>query len=195
MGFVLPELAQEDLLLARARRGDRVALTEIYEAYFPAIYQFIRLRVDDRQVAEDVASEVFVTLIDTIGTHSGPRQSLRGWLFRVARSELHGLQGKIHHFPTVTLDEALDEWMANGTGADLEVDFIRSVDAERARQALQMLAPDQQEVLILRFGEGLSLQDTADVMGKNTGAVKSLQFRAVNTLRQILGDMRAERYG
>jgi hypothetical protein len=119
MGFVLPELAQEDLLLARARRGDRVALTEIYEAYFPAIYQFIRLRVDDRQVAEDVASEVFVTLIDTIGTHSGPRQSLRGWLFRVARSELHGLQGKIHHFPTVTLDEALDEWMANGTGADL----------------------------------------------------------------------------
>jgi RNA polymerase sigma-70 factor (ECF subfamily) len=49
--------------------------------------------------------------------------------------------------------------------------------------------------LILRFGEGLSLQDTADVMGKNTGAVKSLQFRAVNTLRQILGDMRAERYG
>jgi RNA polymerase sigma-70 factor (ECF subfamily) len=190
MGIVLPEISLEDALLARARRGDQAALAEIYERYFPAIYQFVRLRVEDRQVAEDISGEVFVTLIDAFGNRKGPRHSLRAWLFQVARNEIFAVYGKTRHFRTTTLDE----WVSV-TEDDMEVDFIRSLDAERARRALQMLAPEQQEVLLLRFGEGLSLQETADVMGKNVGAIKSLQFRAVDTLRQILGDMRVENYG
>jgi RNA polymerase sigma-70 factor (ECF subfamily) len=63
------------------------------------------------------------------------------------------------------------------------------MDSEQARRALKMLADEQQEVLILRFGQGLSLQETADIMGKQVGAVKSLQFRAVNTLRQVLSQV------
>jgi len=55
-----------------------------------------------------------------------------------------------------------------------------------------MLAPDQQEVLILRFGQMLSLQDTADSMGKSVSAIKSLQFRAVDTLRRLLAEGKPE---
>lgn len=69
---------------------------------------------------------------------------------------------------------------------------MRTLDIERARQALRMLAAEQQEVLILRFGQLLSLQETADVMNKTISAVKSLQFRAVDTLRRILGEMQLE---
>jgi RNA polymerase sigma factor (sigma-70 family) len=89
----------------------------------------------------------------------------------------------------------LDEWLPAVSDSDLELDFIRSTNAQRARQALEMIGPDQQEVLILRFGEGLNLQETADIMGKSTAAVKSLQFRAVNALRRILGEMRLAEYG
>jgi len=72
------------------------------------------------------------------------------------------------------------------------VQFFRALDIERVRRALRMLADDQQEVLLLRFSQMLNLQETADIMGRNVGAIKSLQFRAVNTLRQILGEYRME---
>jgi len=60
------------------------------------------------------------------------------------------------------------------------------------RRVLAMLAPDQQEVLILRFGQMMSLQDTAESMGKSISAIKSLQFRAVDTLRRLLAESEAE---
>ncbi len=192
MSFVLPDISTENRLLARAHQNDQAALSEIYETFFPPIYQFIRLKVDDRRLAEDIASEVFTKLVDSVGTRHGPRHSLRGWLFRVARNEVHRHYGKIRQLPTTTLDEWLPSSAAD---SDLELEFIRSMNAERTRQALQALGPDQQEVLILRFGEGLNLQETADIMGKSTSAVKSLQFRAVNTLRRILGEMRIAEYG
>jgi RNA polymerase sigma factor (sigma-70 family) len=191
MGFVLPDISTENRLLNRANLNDQEAISEIYETFFSPIYQFIRLRVDDKLFAEDIASDVFTKLIDTIGTRQGPRHSLRGWLFRVARNEIHRHYGKSRRFSS----ETLDEWLPAESDSDLELDFIRAMNVERARQALQMIGPDQQEVLILRFGEGLSLQETADIMGKSTSAVKSLQFRAVNALRRILGEMRLAEYG
>jgi RNA polymerase sigma-70 factor (ECF subfamily) len=61
-----------------------------------------------------------------------------------------------------------------------------NIPLERVRHALRMLNPDHQEVLVLRFGQRLSMKETADLMGKSVSAVKSLQFRALDTLRLIL---------
>lgn len=181
--IVLPDLSVEDRLLEQARRGNREAIMNIYETYFPPIYNFIRLRVEDRTAAEDIASDVFVKLVSVLPTNSAPRQSLRGWLFRVARNEIHDHYGKMKQFPTTTLDE----WLPSDDNPELQA--MEILDTERARQAIRMLADDQQEVLILRFGQGLSLQETADIMDRKVGAIKSLQFRAVDTLRQILGQV------
>ena len=178
--IVLPDLSVEDRLLAQARRGDQEAIMQIYDTYFPPIYNFIRLRVDDRPLAEDLASDVFVKLVMAVRADKAPRQSLRGWLFRVARNAIYDHYGKQKQFPMATLDD----WLP--AGGDMESHLIQTMDAQRARQAIHMLADDQQEVLILRFGQGLSLQETAAIMDRKVGAIKSLQFRAVNTLRQIL---------
>ncbi len=187
--IVLPDIPAEDRLLTQARQGDQDAVMRIYESYFSPIYNFIRLRVDDQHMAEDLASEVFVKMVNAMRGRNAPRHSLRGWLFRVARNVLHDHYGKQQQITT----EALDEWIpASGDDHDPEIRFIQALSAERARRAIQMLAADQQEVLVLRFGQALSLQETADIMGKNVGAIKSLQFRAVNTLRQILGDMQVK---
>jgi RNA polymerase sigma-70 factor, ECF subfamily len=70
--------------------------------------------------------------------------------------------------------------------ANPESEIMGMFDIQRVRHALRMLTPDHQEVLLLRFGQHLSLKETAQLMGKNIGAVKSLQFRAVSTLKQIL---------
>ncbi|MBL8165163.1 MAG: sigma-70 family RNA polymerase sigma factor [Anaerolineae bacterium] len=186
--IVLPDIPAEDRLLAQARKGSQDAMMEIYENYFPPIYNFIRLRVNDPAQAEDIASDVFVKLVSALRGRNAPQHSLRGWLFRVARNEIHDHYGKDKQ---VTV-EALEEWIPASGDDEPEVQFIRNMNMERARRALGMLAPDQQEVLILRFGQSLNLQETADIMGRNINAIKALQFRAVNTLRQILGEVRAE---
>lgn len=181
--LVLPDIPTEDALLARARAGDQQAVMEIYEAYFPPIYQFIRLRVGDIASAEDIASDVFVKFVGALKGRSAPRKSLRGWLFQVARNEINDHYGKDKQMPVATLDDWLP---AAGDDSDPEARFMQTINSERVRQALRMLAPDQQEVIIMRFGQALSLQETADVMDKSVQAIKSLQFRAVSTLRDIL---------
>lgn len=178
--LALPDLPDEDRLLARARRGDRRAIGEIYERYFDAIYQFIRWRVDDPAVAEDLTSEVFIRLLSALQSSAAPADSLRGWLFRVARNSLYDHYQR--PVPTTSLDEALPL----AVDADTEAQFIRATEVERVQHALRTLAVDQQEVLILRFGQMLNLEATADSMGKSVSAIKSLQFRAINSLRRAL---------
>lgn len=186
--LVLPDIPAEDRLLAQARRGNQQATMRIYEAYFPPIYQFIRLRVGDPHAAEDLASDVFVKFVTALRGKNAPSHSLRGWLFRVARNTIADYYGKEKQVAT----ETLEDWVPALDDDNPESQFMRTLDIERARQALRMLAAEQQEVLILRFGQLLSLQETADVMNKTISAVKSLQFRAVDTLRRILGEMQLE---
>ena len=186
--IILPDIPTEDRLLKQARAGDSDAVMQIYEQYFPPVYQFIQLRVGDPVLAEDLTSEVFLKLIDALRGHNAPNYSLRGWIFRVARNVLSNHFGKMRKYPVTSLDE----WLPSSGDDDPEVQFIRSQNLDHVRRALRMLNAEQQEVLILRCGQKLDLQQTADIMGKSVSAIKSLQFRAVGTLRKLLGEMRLE---
>lgn len=180
--IVLPDIPAEDRLLDRARQGDQDAIRQIYEAYFSPIFQFIRMRVDDTYTAEDLSGNVFLKLVKACQEHKAPQKSLRGWLFKVARNEIYDYFGKQQRLA----ETVLAEWIPAPDDHEPEVQFMRRLSIEHARYAIRQLSPDQQEVIILRFGQLLNLQETADIMGKSVQAVKSLQFRAVNALRQIL---------
>jgi RNA polymerase sigma-70 factor, ECF subfamily len=185
--LILPDIADEDRLLARAHRGHQDALREIYLNYFTPIYQFIRMRTNDTETAEDLAADVFVQLVNAFRQGKGPRHTLRGWLFRVAR---HTLYDHYHTNPDFT-ETVLDEWLSISTDDQPEAQFMRSMDVESTRQAVRQLTIEQQEVLILRFGNMLSLQETADIMGKKANTVKQLQLRALGSLRRVLQQMEA----
>ncbi|NPV65534.1 MAG: sigma-70 family RNA polymerase sigma factor [Anaerolineae bacterium] len=180
--LVLPDLPTEDRLLALACHGDRDAITEIYDRYFEAIFQFIRMRVEDDTLAEDLSAEVFLKLIAALQGGNAPRHSLRGWLFRVARNVLYDHYGRERQLAIT----ALEEWIPAQPDSDPEARFFASADSQQIHRALQALPTDQQEVLILRFGQMLSLEDTAAVMGRSISAIKSLQFRAASNLRAAL---------
>ncbi|MEL6307981.1 MAG: sigma-70 family RNA polymerase sigma factor [Chloroflexota bacterium] len=182
--LVLPDITTDDERLARAKQGDKTAIGDIYRSYFEPIYQFIRLRVGDAQLAEDLTSDVFIKFIKALKNDRAPHTSLRGWIFRVARNVIYDYYGKEQAIPA----ETIEQWIDNDDDTNPEVQALRTIEAERARQVIRMLAPAQQEVLILRFDQQLSLQETADIMDKKVNAIKALQFRAVNTLRQILQD-------
>lgn len=184
--LALPDLPDEDRLLRQARAGDRQAIAHIYDGFFEPIYQFLRWRVSDPTVAEDLTSEVFLKLLSALRDAHAPRDTLRGWLFRVARNVLADHYRGV--LPTVPLDDTAP-FVHDG---DLETQLGAARDVDRVRRVMRMLAPDQQEVLVLRFGEMMSLQETADSMGKSVSAIKSLQFRAVDTLRRLLAESEPE---
>lgn len=181
IGLVLPDIRFEDELLAQARRGSQAAVMEIYERYALPLYQYVHLRVGDQALSEDITSEIFVHFIDALQGKNAPRHSLRGWLFAVARNLIANHYRDANKLPQVTLEE----WIP-ASSHDLEAQLLYSINVEQTRQALRMLKTEQQEVLVLRFGQLLSLKETADIMGKSVSAIKSLQFRAVETLRHIL---------
>lgn len=180
--IVLPDIEEEDRLLVAARGGNQAAILQIYELYFPPVYQYIRLRVGERPLAEDLASEVFTQMLEAFRGASAPQKSLRGWLFRVARFTLHDHYTKTRKVPIVELDD----WMGDESAESLEQEMARKLELEEVRQALKTLKPEYQEVLILRFGQLLSVQEAADIMGKNVGALKVLQVRALQQLRSRL---------
>jgi RNA polymerase sigma-70 factor (ECF subfamily) len=182
--LILPDISEDDDLMTRARRGEQDAMMQIYERYFQPIYQFVRLRTGDPALAEDIAGNVFLKLIRAVRTGSAPRSHLRGWLFTVARNEIAQHFGRNRAYPTTTLEE----WVPANTDHEPEPSFIQRLDIDRARAALRKLAPDQQEVILLRFGQALSLKETASIMGKSVVAIKSLQARAVKTLQLHLAD-------
>jgi RNA polymerase sigma-70 factor (ECF subfamily) len=175
--IVLPDIAAEDTLLARAVTGDQDAFRQIYDAYFAPVYQFIRLRVRDRDSAHDLAADVFLDFYLALVSRP-PHTSLRAWLFRVARNKIYDHYGARRQFPT----ETLEEWVPSGE-ASPESQFLAASRVQQVRLALRSLPADQQEVLLLRFGQGLNLQHTADLMDRSISAIKSLQFRALEGLR------------
>jgi len=180
--IVLPDVAADDNLLSKARNKDLDAQRAIYERYFSPVFQFIRLRVNNREQAQDIAAEVFLDFFVALSGNSPPSSHLRGWLFRVARNKIADHYGREKR---INITE-LGEWIPSSAASNPEHVAFQSLQIDRVKQALNMLVAEQQEVLILRFVQGLSIQETSDLMDRSVSAIKSLQFRAVDTLRQIL---------
>jgi RNA polymerase sigma-70 factor, ECF subfamily len=180
--LILPDFSVDDARLERARNDDKEAITEIYLSYYEAVYQFVRLRVGEEELAEDLTSDIFLKFIKALKTEKAPHTSLRGWIFRVARNHINDYFGKEKPLPA----ETIEQWFDIEGDPDPEIQVFQTVEAERIRKAISQLLPSQQEVLLLRFDQQLSLQETADVMDKKPNAIKALQFRAVTALREIL---------
>ncbi len=182
--LILPDTTPDMTLLERAQQGDREAQRAIYNRYFEPIYQFVRLRLEDREQARDITADVFLDFFVSLRRGRPPRKNLRAWLFRVARHKIYDHYGARQRLATTSLEE----WMPSDMADNPETQAMQAHRLERVRRALQQLSEDQQEVLVLRFGQGLSLQETADLMDKSVSAVKSLQFRATAALRRVLGE-------
>jgi RNA polymerase sigma-70 factor (ECF subfamily) len=168
-------------LLERAREYDAQALAEIYDRYAESIYRYLYRYLGDAAQAEDLASEVFLKLLEVLGTRRAPREHLQGWLYRVAHNLAMDRFRQRSSRPTVALNEAL---VAGGDLPDIAV--AKRLDQQQLRLAISQLTSAQQQVILLRFGEGLKVAEVSELMGKSQGAVKILQHRAVRRLRKLL---------
>ncbi|HEX7976477.1 MAG TPA: sigma-70 family RNA polymerase sigma factor [Anaerolineales bacterium] len=172
----------EDLLV-RARRMDMYALAEIHDRFYPEVYRYVRYRLDNEQVCEDIASEVFLRLLNALHQRRGPNQNLRGWLLGTASNLVNDHLRRRYSSP---LDDLLSQEDHPDRGVLPENAVENRWQLATIRKALRQLTPEQQNVLALRFADERSLDETAKIIGKSVNAVKALQFRALASLKRFL---------
>lgn len=182
-------MSGEQALLVRARQYDRAALAELYDCYAPRVYAYIYRRVGDPHLAEDLVGDVFVRVVQAICSRRPWHTSFRAWLYQIA----HNLVVDHYRRPKPVLSVSLDEgWLP--AAEENQTDAVGdTLDHQRLQAALHCLTPEQQQVLVLRFGEGLTIRETAQVLRKTAGAVKAVQHRAIVALRRILTTEAASR--
>ena len=186
----------EEQLLERARSHDQAALGEIYDRYAPRIYRYLYRQVGSAQLPVALTSDVFVSMLGALRARRYRKGAFRSWLYRIAHNRA------VDHY-RAKRPELIADVSPGGNGdspgkspGDATLgsqQTVRNMDeALLSRQglddALGQLTVDQRQVLTLRFGEGLSARETAQVVKKSVGAVEALQRRALAAMRKQLGD-------
>lgn len=181
-------LSDAQLELEGLQKLDSQAIGAVYDRYFSDVYRFVYYRLNDDQVAEDISSDVFMRLLEAVNKRRGPQTNLKGWLLATASHAVADHLRQVYRRPT----EELPETIPDGAAPALtdEVDHREMVAS--VRHAYDRLTPEQQNVLALRFGDGYSLDETAEVLQKNVNAVKALQFRALAALQRLIGEVTHE---
>ena len=166
---------------------DSQVIGAIYDKYFNEVYRYVRYRISDEYAAEDIASDVFMRLLQAAQNKRGPRTNLKGWLFATAAHIVTDTIRRSYRRPTDPLPEDLLD------PASVPSDeFDRREQAQKFQQAFRLLTAEQQHVLSLRFGDGYSLEETASLLKKKVNAVKALQFRALAALQRNIREVSYE---
>jgi RNA polymerase sigma-70 factor (ECF subfamily) len=178
------ESAEKDRDAARLRKAralDRNTLGGIYDDYHQPLYSYIYRRVGEVETARDLTADVFRRFLQATANGNGPKENLRAWLYRVAHNIVIDFYRRQQHQPSQPLKEELI-----GDDDDPGQAAEHRLQAEQVRAAMGQLTPEQQQVIALKFLEGLSNEEVADITEKSIGAVKGLQHRALASLRRQL---------
>lgn len=150
-------------------------LGKIYDSFAPKIYRYIYHRTGDRELAQDLTSEAFVRFLHA---RTEP-DNLSAFLYRIAHNLI------ADHFRRSPRCDELGEDVVADSGDPVRLAEM-AMERARLRRALKRLTPEQQQVVVLKFLEGLSNEEIARVLDKPSGSIKSLQHRALETLRSLL---------
>jgi RNA polymerase sigma factor (sigma-70 family) len=171
-----------DDVIAGAQRGDAGAFEALYDAYVARVLGYVRgLGVEE---PEDTVSEVFVSVVRSLPTFVGDEADFRRWLFTIA----HRRAVDSHRRRTRRREQPTDPLLLPdvATAGDATDAVNAQLSSTAASEALAQLTPDQREVILLRVVADLSVADAAAVLGKQPGAVKTLQRRALASLRRLM---------
>lgn len=178
------ELVQRAQLGCSGSVSGEEAIAELYNRYHENIFRYIWSRVSDPQLAEDLTGDVFVRMVTNLPKYRSTAAPFLSWLFRIARNLIIDHTRKAGTQREIPLDDRAEDLKEQENNPPKVVDQLLTI--EQVRDALQELNPTKQDVLVLRFMVGLSLQEVASLLGKSVGSVKVTQHRAIKELRVIL---------
>lgn len=175
-----PDKGDLATVVAEAVRGSVPAFERIYRELSPAVASY--LRWNGIQDVESLTNEVMAQVHRNLGRFTGDAAAFRSWVFTIAHHRMVDERRAVARRP-VTADAEISEAAAVG---DAEADALDALSDSQLVELLERLSPDQRDVLLLRVVADLSLEDVAVALGKRRGAIKSLQHRALATLRRHL---------
>jgi RNA polymerase sigma-70 factor (ECF subfamily) len=178
-----PEGVDVWALVHRAQQGDAEAFGELYDHYVTMVHRYVYHRVGDRATAEDVTSETFVRALRRIDSLSFQGRDVGAWLVTIARNIiLDHVKSSRYRLEVATADMRDADRVTEGP----EDAVVTHLSNKELLACVQQLGSEQQECIVLRFIHGLSVSETAQIMGKKDGAIKALQHRAVRRLAGLL---------
>src|SRR5947199_7066959 len=169
-------------LVDRAQQGDRDALEELYLIHFDRIYGYLHMSVGNRHDAEDLTTQTFLKMLESIGRFRFRSAPFSAWLFRIA----HNLA--MDHFRAGRRwqpEEAVPE-PPGQEELSAELEAMQSIGRDSMMELIEKLSPEQQQVLTLKFVFNFPNADVATILEKTEGAIKSLQHRALASLQKQL---------
>jgi RNA polymerase sigma-70 factor (ECF subfamily) len=180
MGSAVVERQGIEQLVARAQQGDRGALEELYLEHFDRIYGYLHMTVGNRHDAEDLTTQTFLKMLESIGRFRWGTAPFSAWLFRIA----HNLA--MDHFRARRRWQPEEEVPEPPGQAELsaEDEAMKVLSSENMFDLIEQLSDEQRQVLILKFVFDFSNLEAAAVLDKTEGAVKSLQHRALASLQK-----------
>ena len=177
-----PPQAEVRKLVDRAQAGDRDALEELYLIHFDRIYSYLHVSVGNRHDAEDLTTQTFVKMLESINRFRWQSAPFSAWLFRIAHNVA------MDHF------RASRRWQPEEEVPEPDADESTSAEAgafeaigrKSMLELIDELSGEQQQVLTLKFVFNFSNAEAATILGKTEGAIKSLQHRALASLQKQL---------
>lgn len=176
------EHADSDDALVRAALTEPTAFGLLYERYYDRVYRYCRSRCPGHEETTDLTQQVFVRAFDSLHRYR-PRGSFAAWLFRIAHNLVVDAGRRKHH-STVPWDAVPDIAIPATPDIGPEDAALRAEQLEQLRRVVNALPPDKRELLVLRFGVGLSMQEMATVIGKSVSATQMRLSRTLETIRK-----------
>jgi RNA polymerase sigma-70 factor (ECF subfamily) len=177
----MPHNISDSELVQRAKSGDKLAVSQIYERYAPAIYRYIYFRVGEHQLAEDLQADVFLRMLEGIHRYEDRGWPISAWLYRIAHDRTVDTMRRRRtrqHVP-------LESWGGACDGPEECVDM--RLDYEEVKRLMLDLTDEQRQVLYMRFLADMSIQEVATRLGRTEGSVKALQHRGLQSIARRLG--------
>lgn len=174
-------------LIERAQsNGDPDAFDGLYLLFADRIFRYLLARLGRVEIAEEIVAQVFLHLMEKIDRYQiAPKDNATifpAWLYRLAHNKMIDVLRKMQRRAHVGIEEA--ENLAEHTSL---LDVVENqIDFEQLLHTLKLLNEQQRQVLLLRFIEGLSIAETAQILQKSEGAIKALQHRSLENLRRYL---------
>ena len=167
-------------LVERAQQDDRAALEELYLIHFDRIYGYLHVTVGNRHDAEDLTTQTFLKMLESIGKFRWQSAPFSAWLFRIAHNlAMDHFRANRRWQPEEDVPEPEpDESTSAESGA------LESIGRRSMLELIEDLSPEQQQVLTLKFVFNFANADVAKILDKSEGAIKSLQHRALASLQK-----------
>lgn len=169
-------------LVSSCQNGDLEAFGTLYDLYINSVYRYVYYRVDKAEV-EDVVENVFVKTWENIDKYKPGECPFSSWLFRIAHNLV--VDHYRFHRKHISLRERLPKHLNQSD--DNPMDWAHQKFNQRTlREALVHLKEPYQQVLVLKYLNGFSNQEIADIMQRNAGNIRILQYRALKALKELL---------